>query len=120
MSNKPLDERKKLLSLYMNDKGRMYVDIEPGIGNTMNDEDVSSDQSGMRYYAIEALTFAIAVAAGEQVEAGVEMPMVVEQVMDGITRSLTNVLPGLDIKVGHIGPGNTVVTKDEDNGILPA
>lgn len=120
MSNKPLDEGKKLLALYMNDKGRMYVDIEASIGNAMNDEDVSGDKSGMRYYAIEALAFAIAVAAGEQVAAGVEMPMVVEQVMDGVTRALTNVLPGLDIKIGHIGPENAIVTDDEDNSILPA
>ena len=105
----------------MDSDNKMLIDIDAEIGITMNDEDVSGDYCGKRYYAIETLAFALSAVAREQVDAGMDVTEVIGHTLDAITRDLQANLPDLDVKVGHMGSDNKVVIDEKNGGgVLPA
>lgn len=98
-----LNKLANALVLIGDDGNKMEVSFSENIGKIMNNDDVSGDIAGQRYYTIIALTHAIAATAKEQVDDGYSVQEVITQILDSLTHSLQSLLD-INIEVGSVSP----------------
>lgn len=78
--------------------GMISVAVEPSIGESMADDDVSESVQGQCHYAISALTSAIGELAAEQIRAGSAKSDVIDHIMGSLVQSLNSSISGLRIE----------------------
>ena len=86
-----------IIRIRMNDA--FHVDFAEKIGMVMNNDDVSKDINGQRYYSIHALFHAAASMAKAMIDDGYELDQVMGFIMDSLKHSLQETL-GIQIEVG--------------------
>lgn len=79
----------------------MHIDFAENIGTVMNNDDVSSDINGQRYYSIHALLHATGAIAKEMVDDGYEVDQIMGYIMDSLKNSLECNL-GVNLEIGEM------------------
>ena len=89
-----------ILSIRMT-SDNMHIEFEENIGTVMNNDDVSSDINGQRYYSIYALLHATGAIAKEMVDDGYEVDQIMSYILDSLKNSLECNL-GVNLKIGEM------------------
>lgn len=90
----------------------MSIDVSRQIGTILNNDDVADDNAGQRYYAIHALTFALAALARDQIEDGYDVDAVMSMVLDALCNSF-NDAAGIILDVGKLSPDEAATFIDK-------
>ena len=103
----------------IDDEHNISINLNADIGSKMNNDDVSEDPSGQRYYAIEALIHAATHLAAEQVRDGNGIESVMEQLLESLCRNLES---AMDVRI-EVGQANIdqlreMVTDNKDPSML--
>ena len=90
----------EIITIYKNNEDEIAVKINNKIGNLLYSVDTTNDLAERSYFVTETLTQALALAAKDAIDHGVDKKAVIEHLANSFAEALSEAIPELEVTSG--------------------